>query len=152
MVVTSLSGEHREARFVVEQIEKWVQAGRRLAEVAVLYRSNAQSRLIEEALASRQIPYRVYGGLRFFERAVIKDALAYLRLACYADDPSFSRVVNQPPRGLGARTVDLIRGHAQEHEQSLYAAALSLLNERSCRRVQTNPCVLFTRCLIKPNK
>ena len=78
--------------------------------MAVLYRSNVQSRVFEEGLLAAGIPYRVYGGLRFFERAEVKDALAYLRLVMNRDDdPSFERVVNTPPRGIGARTVEAVR-------------------------------------------
>ena len=80
----------------------------------MLYRSNAQSRVFEEALLAAGIPYRVYGGLRFFERAEIKDALAYLRLiANRDDDPAFERAVNTPPRGIGERTVDVVRAEAR---------------------------------------
>ena len=84
-----------------------IEQGATRSEAAVLYRSNAQSRVFEEGLLDAGIPYRVYGGLRFFERAEIKDALAYLRLVMNReDDPSFERVVNHPPRGIGARTVE----------------------------------------------
>jgi DNA helicase-2/ATP-dependent DNA helicase PcrA len=85
-----------------------------------LYRSNAQSRVFEEGLLAAGIPYRVYGGLRFFERAEIKDALAYLRLVMNRDDdPSFERVVNTPPRGIGTRTVEAVREHARAAGTSL---------------------------------
>ena len=90
----------------------------------MLYRSNAQSRVFEETLLAAGIPYRVYGGLRFFERAEIKDALAYLRLiANRDDDPSFERVVNTPPRGIGARTVEAVREQARAAGTSLWRAA-----------------------------
>ena len=93
----------------------------------MLYRSNAQSRVFEELLLSQGIPYRVYGGLRFFERAEIKDALAYLRLVTNRDsDPAFERVVNVPPRGIGARTVEIIRQQARADQTSLWAGAHSL--------------------------
>ena len=96
----------------------------------MLYRSNAQSRVFEEALLAAGIPYRVYGGLRFFERAEIKDALAYLRLiANRDDDPSFERVVNTPPRGIGARTVEAVRDHARATGTSLWRAAAALIAE-----------------------
>ena len=95
--------ERDEADFVVNRIRDWVEHGGARSEVAVLYRSNAQSRVFEEAFLNARMPYRVYGGLRFFERAEIKDALAYLRLiASRADDTSFERVVNLPTRGIGA--------------------------------------------------
>jgi DNA helicase-2/ATP-dependent DNA helicase PcrA len=91
-----------EARFIVEEVRALQREGNRLAEIAVLYRSNAQSRIIEHALFSGSIPYRVYGGLRFFERAEVKHALAYLRLVALPDDDSaFLRVANFPPRGIG---------------------------------------------------
>jgi len=114
-----------EARFVIDRIQDWVAQGHARAECAVLYRSNAQSRLFEERLINEGIPYRVYGGLRFFERAEIKDALAYLRLmASRHDDSSFERVVNLPTRGIGAKTVDAVREHAKGEKISLWQAAL----------------------------
>ena len=95
-----------------------------LRDLAVLYRSNVQSRVFEEALVSAGIPYRVYGGLRFFERAEIKDALAYLRLAANrGDDPSFERVVNNPPRRIGEATMRAVRGHAMRYGLTLWDAA-----------------------------
>ncbi len=102
-----------EARFVVDRIQEWVAEGHRRDQVAVLYRSNAQSRVFEETLVNEGVPYRVYGGLRFFERAEIKDALAYLRLiANRDDDASFERIVNMPPRGIGNRTLEALRARA----------------------------------------
>ncbi len=124
----SAFNEMDEARFVVERIRQFVDEGHRRDESAILYRSNAQSRLFEEALIQAQIPYRVYGGLRFFERAEIKDALAYLRLiANPGDDPSFERAVNQPPRGIGPRTLDGVRAHAREFGCSLWQASRDLI-------------------------
>ncbi|WP_446831202.1 DNA helicase II [Candidatus Foliamicus sp.] len=100
------------------------QHGGRLNELAVLYRSNAQSRVFEEALVGAGLPYRVYGGLRFFERAEIKDALAYLRLvANRGDDPSFERVVNNPPRRIGGATLNNVRTYARRHGLTLWEAA-----------------------------
>ncbi|MBI3569568.1 MAG: UvrD-helicase domain-containing protein, partial [Gammaproteobacteria bacterium] len=117
-----------EARFVIDRIQDWVARGHARAECAVLYRSNAQSRLFEERLINEGIPYRVYGGLRFFERAEIKDALAYLRLmASRHDDPSFERVVNLPTRGIGAKTVDTVRERAKGEKISMWDAAQKLL-------------------------
>ncbi len=114
-----------EARFVVERIRKYcVDEGMARAECAILYRTTAQSRLFEEALIQAGIPYRVYGGQRFFERAEIKDALAYLRLLVNVhDDGAFERVVNLPPRGIGPRTLDLLREQARAQGGSLWAAA-----------------------------
>ncbi len=116
--------ERDEADFVVNRIREWVERGGARREVAVLYRSNAQSRVFEEAFLNARMPYRVYGGLRFFERAEIKDALAYLRLvASRADDTSFERVVNLPTRGIGARTLELLRETARSRGTSLWLAA-----------------------------
>ncbi len=119
-----------EARFVVQRIRQWVEEGGARSECAVLYRSNAQSRVIEEALLAAAIPYRVYGGLRFFERAEIKDALAYLRLAAYRDDdPAFERVVNTPTRGVGERSLQILRDLARARGTSLYQAARLAIDE-----------------------
>jgi DNA helicase II / ATP-dependent DNA helicase PcrA len=115
--------EQEEALFVVERIRQWITEGNRRSEAAILYRSNAQSRQFEEKLVARGIPYRVYGGLRFFERAEIKDALGYLRLiANRADDPSFERVINTPVRGIGAKAIDAIRDTARSEICSLWEA------------------------------
>ncbi|HMD75405.1 MAG TPA: DNA helicase II [Steroidobacteraceae bacterium] len=117
--------ERDEADFVVNRIREWVDQGGARREVAILYRSNAQSRVFEEAFLNARIPYKVYGGLRFFERAEIKDALAYLRLtSSRADDTSFERVVNLPTRGIGAKTLDSLRQYARKHATSLWDAAL----------------------------
>ncbi|MEM7377981.1 MAG: DNA helicase II [Pseudomonadota bacterium] len=116
--------ERDEARFVVERVKNWVEQGGRRDECAVLYRSNAQSRVLEEAMITANLPYRVYGGMRFFERAEIKDALAYLRLVCNRDDDvSFERVVNQPTRGIGERSVAQLRELARDQGLSLWQAA-----------------------------
>jgi DNA helicase-2/ATP-dependent DNA helicase PcrA len=120
--------ERDEAEFVINRIQDHILAGNRRSDAAVLYRSNAQSRVFEEALLSAGIPYRVYGGQRFFERAEIKDALAYLRLiANRDDDPSFERVVNTPTRGIGSRTVELVREHARRTGSSLWRAASEII-------------------------
>ncbi len=116
--------ERDEADFVVTRILEWTQRGGLRREAAILYRSNAQSRSFEEALIIARVPYRVYGGLRFFERAEIKDALAYLRLiANRDDDASFERIVNLPPRGIGSKTIDAIREAARGAGSSLWRAA-----------------------------
>ncbi len=110
-----------EARFVAARIQKWQVQGGLRSQVAVLYRSNAQSRVFESTFNENRIPYRVYGGLRFFERAEIKDALAYLRLTSNrVDDASFERVINHPPRGIGERTVDILRTQARADNKSLW--------------------------------
>jgi DNA helicase II / ATP-dependent DNA helicase PcrA len=120
--------ERDEADFVVNRIREWVSRGGARREVAVLYRSNAQSRVFEEAFLNARMPYRVYGGLRFFERAEIKDALAYLRLtASRADDTSFERVVNLPVRGIGAKTMDVVRDSARANATSLWNAAIACM-------------------------
>ena len=123
--------EQDEARFVVDRIEDHVDKGGARSDNAILYRSNAQSRVFEERLMQCGVPYRVYGGLRFFERAEIKDALSYLRLTRNRDDDaSFERVVNHPPRGIGGRTVEVIRQQAKADNTSLWQAAISVVNEK----------------------
>ena len=119
-----------EANFVVEQIAAAVREGHARSDCAVLYRSNAQSRLLEEALIREGMPYRIYGGLRFFERAEIRDALAYLKLVANRhDDTSFDRIVNRPTRGIGDKTLNEVRQAAREQGASLWDAALILLAE-----------------------
>ncbi len=116
--VFSAFNADEEAEFVISRIQDWMEQGGRASESAILYRSNAQSRLFEQALLRADIPYRVYGGLRFFERAEVRDALGYLRLVHNPDDDAaFERVVNVPARGIGERTVALIRDHARHHNQ-----------------------------------
>jgi DNA helicase II / ATP-dependent DNA helicase PcrA len=116
-----------EARWLVEEIQSLHRSGVRLADIAILYRSNAQSRVIEHALFSEGLPYRVYGGLRFFERSEIKHALAYLRLAASPeDDGAFLRVANFPARGIGARTLEQLQEAAKAGGTSLYRAAAGL--------------------------
>src|SRR6267378_2165421 len=116
--------ERDEAEFVTHRIREWVAQGGQRREIAILYRSNAQSRVFEEAFLSARVPYRVYGGLRFFERAEIKDALAYLRLISNRDDDaSFERVVNLPTRGVGAKSLDVLREYARGAGCSLWEAA-----------------------------
>ncbi len=120
--------EQEEARYIGEKIQQWVIDGGLRSEVAILYRSNAQSRVFEENFIAMQIPYKVYGGLRFFERAEIKDTLAYLRLTANLDDEaSFERVVNRPTRGIGSRTLELIREKAAENSNSPFLAATELV-------------------------
>ncbi|MCO6412775.1 MAG: DNA helicase II [Thiogranum sp.] len=116
--------EQDEAQFVVERIRGQIDTGMARSDMAILYRSNAQSRVFEERLLQAGVPYRVYGGLRFFERQEIKDALAYMRLCQNReDDASFDRVVNQPPRGIGERTLNQVRERARLQNISLWAAA-----------------------------
>jgi DNA helicase-2/ATP-dependent DNA helicase PcrA len=116
--------ERDEAEFVMNRIRDWVAQGNPRRDVAILYRSNAQSRVFEEVFLSARIPYKVYGGLRFFERAEIKDALAYLRVITnHDDDASFERVVNLPTRGVGAKSLDVVREQAKTAGTSLWTAA-----------------------------
>jgi DNA helicase-2/ATP-dependent DNA helicase PcrA len=120
--------ERDEAEFVSHRIRDWVAHGGQRREIAILYRSNAQSRVFEEAFLSGRIPYKVYGGLRFFERAEIKDALAYLRLVSNRrDDQSFERVVNLPTRGIGAKSLDTVREYAKGAGCSLWEAAVACI-------------------------
>ncbi len=117
--------EQDEARFVIERIREHLQHSGRGNDCAILYRSNAQSRNFEEQLIQHDIRYRVYGGLRFFDRAEIKDTLAYLRLVANRhDDAAFERTVNTPPRGIGERTLDALRQRARAERCSLWDAAL----------------------------
>ncbi len=116
-----------EARFVVDEVRELIRDGYRRDQVALLYRSNAQSRVLEHELFSRGVPYRVYGGLRFFERQEVKHALAYLRLITNPDDDTaFLRVVNFPTRGIGARSLETLQAAAHQINSSLYNAAASL--------------------------
>ncbi|MGL4717086.1 MAG: DNA helicase II, partial [Aeromonas sp.] len=120
-----------EARFVVGRLKDWKEKGGLLADCAILYRSNAQSRVLEEALMQDAMPYRIYGGLRFFERQEIKDAMAYLRLINNrGDDASFERVVNTPTRGIGDRTLEILRGNARDQGLNLWQSAKGLLNDK----------------------
>ncbi len=113
-----------EAQFILDEVKQLHREGRALVDMALLYRSNAQSRVLEHALFRAGIAYRVYGGLRFFERQEIKHALAYLRLAANPDDDgAFSRVINFPTRGIGARSVEQVQELATRYNVSMYAAA-----------------------------
>ncbi len=121
--------ERDEADFTVQRINDWVRHGGLRREVAILYRSNAQSRAFEEAFLTARIPYKVYGGLRFYERAEIKDSLAYLRLISNRnDDPSFERVVNLPTRGIGAKALEGLRASARDTKSSMWQAAAAMLS------------------------
>jgi len=121
--------EQDEARFVIERIREYIDEHGQAKDCAILYRSNAQSRNFEEQLAQRNIKYRVYGGQRFFERAEVKDALAYLRLTANRhDDAAFERAVNTPPRGIGDRTLDALRRRARSENISMWEAVLAELS------------------------
>jgi DNA helicase-2/ATP-dependent DNA helicase PcrA len=120
----SAYNELDEARFIADRIEDWISHGGNAIDIAVLYRSNAQSRVLEEALLRSQIPYRIYGGVRFFERMEIKNALSYMRLMNQPhSDPAFERVVNTPPRGIGDKSLEAIRDHARRAGVSLWQAS-----------------------------
>jgi DNA helicase-2/ATP-dependent DNA helicase PcrA len=122
--------EYDEAFFVGEKIESLLAETTSADDIVILYRSNAQSRLLEEALLKRSIPYQIYGGLRFFERLEIKDVLAYSRLINNRhDDIGFERVINTPTRGIGLTTVNLIRNYAQMEQSSLWESSQKLIKE-----------------------
>ena len=134
--------EQDEARFIVDRLQDWLNNGNRLTEAAILYRSNAQSRELEEALLRVAMPYRIYGGHRFYERLEIRNALAYLRLLTNQhDDTAMERVINTPTRGIGNKTLDQLRAMARENELSLWSACEqaithSLLPGRAATAVQ----------------
>ena len=123
--------EMDEARFVTNKIKEWQDQGGNLEEVAILYRSNAQSRILEEALLAQQLPYRIYGGLRFYDRLEIKDTLGYLRLMSNRDDDAaFERIVNTPTRGIGATTLDKLRSNARQQGMTMWQVSHLLLKEK----------------------
>jgi DNA helicase-2/ATP-dependent DNA helicase PcrA len=123
--------EADEAFFIVNRIRDLRNDGYALRDIAILYRSNAQSRVLEEALMQFGLPYRVYGGLRYFDRQEIKDALAYLRIiANHADDPAFERIINTPTRGIGDRTLVSIRDYAKENSLTLWGALQELIDKK----------------------
>ena len=120
-----------EARFCVDRIMAWRDQGGRLSECAILYRVSAQSRVLEDALRQSDLPYRVYGGFRFYERAEIKDALAYLRLTTMrGDDVAFERIVNTPTRGIGERSLEAVRNVARREQVTLWDAARRLIETK----------------------
>ncbi|HHG3078941.1 TPA: DNA helicase II [Vibrio parahaemolyticus] len=129
--VYSAYNELDEARFAVNKIKEWQDKGGALNDAAILYRNNAQSRVLEEALIQAGLPYRIYGGMRFFERLEIKDALAYMRLmANRNDDAAFERVVNTPTRGLGDKTLETIRRAARDRGCTMWEASVAMLDEQ----------------------
>ncbi len=131
--------ERDESYYIVSCIKDYLQRGYKAKDVAVLYRSNAQSRILEERLIDSQIPYRIYGGQKFFERAEIKDALAYLRLiANRHDDAAFERIVNTPTRGIGNNTLSSLRVTARENAASLWQTAEYLLEANTLNARATN--------------
>lgn len=127
----SAFNELEEARYISERILKEIDQGRSADDIAILYRSNAQSRVIEEALLRAGVGYRIYGGVRFFDRAEVKDTLAYLRLvANQNDDTAFERIINFPTRGIGEKTLDELRVLARTEQLSLWQAALQLIEQQ----------------------
>ncbi|MDP2139580.1 MAG: DNA helicase II [Gammaproteobacteria bacterium] len=121
--------EQDEARFIVERLQSWLNTGNRLSDAAILYRSNAQSRELEDALLRVGLSYRIYGGHRFYERLEIKNALAYLRLLVNRhDDTAMERVINTPTRGIGDQTLEILRGVARKEDISLWAASEKCLS------------------------
>lgn len=120
-----------EARFIVSKISEWKSKGKDLTDTAILYRSNAQSRILEEAMLQEGLKYRIYGGMRFFERQEIKDALSYLRLINNRqDDAAFERIINTPTRGIGNKSIGLIRDCARAESLPLWYAAQSLIDQK----------------------
>ena len=139
-----------EARFIAGKVESLGQQGMARREMAVLYRSNAQSRVLEEAFLQAGIPYRIYGGQRFFERAEIKNALAYLRLLNNRRaDAAFERVVNTPTRGIGAKTLEILRDLARQRGVPLWDAAAALINERLLTARAGNALLAFLKLVDK---
>ncbi len=136
--------EHDEARYIADRLQSWVNEGNRREDSAILYRSNAQSRVLEAALLQAEIPYRIYGGQRFYERLEVKNALSYLRmmLNCH-DDVAFERVVNVPARGIGDRTLEIIRELARERSTSLWTAASTIVSEKRMAARATNAIAVF---------
>lgn len=136
--------ERDEAQFVLDRIKQFIAQGNARSDIAILYRSNAQSRIFEERFVTEGMPYRVYGGMRFFERAEIKNALAYLRLMDNPDDDSsFERVVNTPTRGIGERSVDSVRETARLQSLSLWQAARWIVDNKGLPARASNALTAF---------
>jgi len=136
--------EQDEARYIVQRINHWRAAGNKLAGSAILYRSNAQSRVLEEELLRENIPYKIYGGVRFYERLEIKNALAYLRLISNRnDDAAFERIINTPTRGIGNKTVEKVRLFAREQGCSMYEAAQGTVKSTVFTARATNALTAF---------
>lgn len=142
-----------EARFIVGKIKTWLNAGNALQDAAILYRNNAQSRILEEALLQEGLKYRIYGGMRFFERQEIKDALSYLRLVSNRqDDAAFERVINSPTRGIGERTLSLIRDCARNESIPLWYAAKALIEHKHLTGRAANAVNSFIELIEKVEK
>lgn len=131
IVLYAALNEEDEALFVARKIQTYFNQGHKLKDIGVLYRSNAQSRVLEEAFVRLGVPYVIYGGLRFFERAEIKDALAYIKLAINTqDNEAFERVVNVPPRGIGKVSVEKLREFAEATGDSLFVTAKAAVEDK----------------------
>ena len=142
--------EQDEARFIVDRLQDWFNNGNQRSDAAVLYRSNAQSRELEEALLRVGMPYRIYGGHRFYERLEIKNALAYLRLLTNRnDDTAIERIINVPTRGIGGRTLDVIRTVAREENVSLWRACVRCVNENLAGSRAVNAVLAFLELIDK---
>ena len=142
--------EQDEARFIVDRLQDWFNNGNQRSDAAILYRSNAQSRELEEALLRVAMPYRIYGGHRFYERLEIKNALAYLRLlANRNDDTAIERIINVPTRGIGGRSLDVIRTVAREENVSLWQACARCVNENLAGSRAVNAILAFLELIDK---
>ena len=142
--------EQDEARFIVDRLQDWFNNGNQRSDAAILYRSNAQSRELEEALLRVGMPYRIYGGHRFYERLEIKNALAYLRLlANRNDDTAIERIINVPTRGIGGRSLDVIRTVAREENVSLWQACARCVNENLAGSRAVNAILTFLELIDK---
>ena len=127
-----------ESRFIAEKINWFVDSGFKRSEIAILYRNNFLSRRLEVELNARKIPYRIFGGFRFFERAEIKDVIAYIRLAVNtSDNVAFERIINVPPRGIGEKTVDCIRRHSKSCSISLWESIQNLEELKITRSIDS---------------
>jgi DNA helicase-2/ATP-dependent DNA helicase PcrA len=137
-----------EARFIVGRIREWKREGGKLIEAAVLYRNNAQSRVLEEALIQDGINYRIYGGLRFYERQEIKDALAYLRLINNRqDDAALERIINTPVRGIGDTTMDKVRENARSLQVTLWQSLQQMLASKQLTGRAANAISTFVQMI-----
>jgi len=129
--------ERDEASFIVGIIKRWLEEGGSLSDTAIIYRSNAQSRILEDAILNSELPYRIYGGVRFYERMEIKNALAYAKLAINKNnDSQFERVINTPTRGIGVKTMDQIREHAKKGNLSLWQASEQIIANKETKSAQ----------------
>ncbi|ALG66601.1 DNA helicase II [Beggiatoa leptomitoformis] len=143
----SAYSEIDEAQFIVGKIADWV---KKWQEVAILYRTSAQSRVFEEALIQKNIPYRIFGGLRFYERAEIKDVLAYLRLLHHRqNDTAFERIINLPKRGIGDKTLENLRAIARQHQCALWEAVHHAINAQLLTKRAATPLLEFVTFIDK---